>query len=300
MEQYKYSLFWKKGDNTKNITPLKEITTAELVDIIRSPKLKDTPKKQRPYITPYGTFSKRNNNSLKTFNKNLVCLDYDNLSEFQLRYIISFWCLRSSVLLCLPSPSGKGVKVLIRCRHSFEPKALFDGLKHNTLPFCVGQAEPDIMQFVLSQPMFIPYCETPYFNPEADIENFRFKTPKKEVYKPIEIDYSKLKNDKTLDRVNKWFIGRVEHCLNSLESRPIEAGTHTYLWSVIMRLYPYLDQQTAVTETEITDKLTSIVLQRYEGNRSEVNSLHRSIKIAKTYKLSLIDEINKTATYKIA
>ena len=82
-------------------------------------------------------------------------------------------------------------------------------------------------------------------------------------------------------------------------NRPIEQGTHNYLWSVIMRIYPFLNQQSVIDENAITQQLERIVLNRYNGNKSEVKVLHNSIKIAKTYSLSIVDEINKTANKKI-
>ena len=87
--------------------------------------------------------------------------------------------------------------------------------------------------------------------------------------------------------------------LESLQQRPLDMGTHNFLWSVLMRIYPYLNQQTAVQEHELTTKLEQIILSRYAGDKSQVSALHRSIAKAKEYQLNLIELINKTAKIKI-
>ena len=304
---YTYSLFWKKGDNTKNTTPRRIIDTSELVDIIKSKWLMNLNKIERPYITPYGVFHKRNNNSLVDYNNEVICLDFDKVNDSTLFTLLQDeYRNNPSTILSVISPSGNGLKVLLRAKHSFDPGELYNGLKHNINLFKskYGNIMPDSMQFVLSQPMFIPYCENPYYNPNALPMRVKFEKPPKMEYKPLNendkiILNETLSDDNKMNRVNKWFSGRVKHCLERLENRPIESGTHNYLWSVIMRLYPFINQQTAVNENDITQQLERIVLNRYDGKKSEVSVLHNSIKIAKTYSLSIVDEINKTATIKI-
>ena len=87
--------------------------------------------------------------------------------------------------------------------------------------------------------------------------------------------------------------------LESLQQRPLESGTHNFLWSVLMRIYPYLNQQTAIQENEITQQLEQIILSRYQGDKSQVSALHRSIAKAKEYQLNLVELINQTAKVKI-
>ena len=156
------------------------------------------------------------------------------------------------------------------------------------------------MQFVLSQPMFIPYSENPYFNPSAEPMNVEFNPPGK-VHSgvPIKVDTIKVESTKNTSRVNRFFTTRVNMLLESLQQRPLDMGTHNFLWSVLMRIYPYLNQQTAVQEHELTTKLEQIILSRYAGDKSQVSALHRSIAKAKEYQLNLIELINKTAKIKI-
>lgn len=307
VEHFTYSLFWRKGDNTKNTTPRRIIDTNELAEIIKSKWLKNLNKIERPYITPYGVFHKRNNDSLVDFNNEVICLDFDNVNnKTHLTILKDQYENNPSTILSCISPSGNGLKVLLRANHNFEPKDLYNGLKHNIdlFKFKLGNITPDSMQFVLSQPMFIPYCENPYYNPKAIPLKENFEKPPIVEYKPLNendriILQETLSDDYKVNRINNWFSGRVKYCLDSLENRPIEQGTHNYLWSVIMRIYPFLNQQSVIDENAITQQLERIVLNRYNGNKSEVKVLHNSIKIAKTYSLSIVDEINKTANKKI-
>ena len=66
-----------------------------------------------------------------------------------------------------------------------------------------------------------------------------------------------------------------------------------------MRLYPYLNQQTAIQEHELTSQLESIISARYNGDKTQVKALHRSIAKAKENQFNLIDLINETAKVKL-
>jgi hypothetical protein len=66
-----------------------------------------------------------------------------------------------------------------------------------------------------------------------------------------------------------------------------------------MRIYPYLNQQTAIQENELTQQLEQIILSRYQGDKSQVSVLHRSIAKAKEHQLNLVELINQTAKVKI-
>lgn len=286
-----FSLFWKEGDNTKNTTPRKEINCSDLVDIIQSKWLKELPKIERPYITPYGTFTKRNNEGLKHFNSQLIALDYDKVSADDLQYLKLFWKGQSNTILSLVSPSGNGLKVILRAKHNFTPETLYTGLKENINLFTISGIEPDPMQFVLSQPMFIPYSPDPYFNPTAKLKEYPFKEVTIQEVEPAQIEPIKTGS---LDRVNTFFKNRVEMLCSNLESYPRGNGTHTYLYSIIKRIYPYINQQTALTEKEITARLESILFKRY-GNHSRKKELHRTIEAGRYPEKSLIDLINETS-----
>ena len=113
------------------------------------------------------------------------------------------------------------------------------------------------------------------------------------------IDEIKVQETKNLNRVNRFFLNRVNMLLDNLKQRPRNTGTHAYIYSILMRLYPYLNQQTAIQEHELTTKLEQIILSRYNNDKSQVSALHRSIAKAKEHQLNLIELINKTAKIKI-
>jgi hypothetical protein len=289
--ELRFSLFWRRGDNRETIYPRKEIGLDELVKILSSPWLKSLPKIERPFITAYGTFKQRNNDSLKRFNENLVALDYDKLTPEDLNYLSMYWRLQPNTILSLISPSGNGLKVLLKAKHTFTPEALYEGLKLNKEHFVIGGVQPDLYQFVLSQPLFLPYSENPYYNPSAVCVDYGFKeAEKKGIVASGEVNIEPIP-DSAQNRVNTYFINRVNYLLNSLRTRPEGEGTHQYLYSVIKRIYPYIDQQTAVLESDITARLEEIVRERY-GNDSQINSLHSSIKRGREPAQSLKDLIN--------
>ena len=142
-DNLKFSLFWREGDNRKNIIPRKDINLGELVHIIKSPWLKSIPKIERPYITPYGIFHSRKKDELIKMNNDIVCLDYDKLTIEKLNYLQLFWECQKNTILCLISPSGNGLKVLIRVKHTFTPETLYNGLKFNQEHFIIGGVKPD-------------------------------------------------------------------------------------------------------------------------------------------------------------
>jgi len=299
-KEYSFSLFYNGSDNTKNTVPRKVITLDELVDIIKSDYLKALPKKERPYITPYGTFSKRNTEGLVDFNSDIICLDYDKLTSGKIRYINNHWKDKRCTLLSVISPSGNGLKVLLRAEHGFQPKELYSGLKVNADLFKVARMEVDLMQFVICQPMFIPYSENPYYNPHAEPMKIDFKQAEKaHSDEPIRIDTTRVRKAKNISRVNAFFSNRVNMLLDGLRTRPRDSGTHAYLYSILMRLYPYLNQQTTIQEHELTAELERIISQRYNGDKSKLYALHRSIAKAKEHQYNLIELINQTAKVKI-
>ena len=298
--EYRFSFFYNGTDNTKNTIPSKAINLCELVDIIKSDKLQNLPKHERPYITPYGVFTKRNKQSLIHYNEDIICLDYDKLKSYELRYIHKHWCNQSCTLLSVISPSGNGLKVLLRAEHTFDSDGLYEGLKENAALFTIATREVDLMQFVICQPMFIPYSEEPYFNPHAEPMKEEFKEPKMaHSDEPIKVDSIKVQATKNTSRVNAYFTNRVQMLLKALQERPRGTGTHTFLYSILMRLYPYLNQQTAIQEHELTSRLEQIILERYNGEKSKVNALYRSIAKAKEHQLNLVELINQTAKVKI-
>lgn len=298
--EYRFSLFFNGADNTKNTIPREEINLDRLVEIIKSEDLRYIPKHERPYITPYGIFTKRNKQSQEYFNEDIICLDYDKLKSYELEYIHEHWSKQPCTLLSVISPSGNGLKVLLRAEHGFDSDSLYEGLKANTDLFTIARCEADLMQFVICQPMFIPYSENPYYNPHAEALNAVFKQPKKaHPGEPIRIDTTKVQSTRNISRVNAYFTNRVQMLLKALQERPRGTGTHSYMYSILMRLYPYLNQQTAIQEHELTSQLERIILQRYNGDKSKVHALHRSIAKAKEHHYNLIELINKTAKVKI-
>lgn len=190
-----FSLFYDHTKGIFNTTPKKQITFKELQDIYNSDHVKKITsaitnaktkeqkqdlKKRLPFITPYGTFKERNNNSINHFNSNIVAFDFDGLDKHKAIELKALISSIDSCLLCVISPRQKGVKALIRVNHNTTPSNLYDTLKFNAKHLCnsIGLSDYyqycDKAQFVLCQPMFIAYDKTAYFNADAKVSKYKF------------------------------------------------------------------------------------------------------------------------------
>ncbi len=316
VQSLRFSMFWGEGDNTKNCHPLKVISFEDLVSLIMNKELKGIDKKERPYFTPYGTFSYRNNSNLLTYNQDLVSLDYDKITPEQVTLLDKYWSSRRSTLLSMRSPSGNGLKVLLWAETGIDIKqgtqTHYETLKYNRSIFTIMGIVPDPAQFVLSQPFFIPYNEEFYFNFHPKKEHYPFTKkptpPPRPVKKPtaykfhkkeysllINIEYSLLikkplyvkpplqllENPSSLSVRNQFFIDRCNYFLSELKKTGQGEARHQKVFWVLMNLFPYLDQQTAITEAELILKLEDVVRFIY-GSRDEISALHRSIKEVKS------------------
>ena len=274
----RFSLFWKDGDNTKNCNPLKVISFEDLISIIMDQALKDISKKERPYFTPYGTFSYRKDSFIQTYNKNLVALDYDKISEDQVNYLDLYWRSRRSTLLSMRSPSGNGLKVLLWAETgidiSKDPEAHYNFLKHNSWVFTILGIDADTSQFVLSQPFFIPYNKDFYFNFHPKKEQYPFAQIPPPL-PPPPLKFNPLEFDST--EVNDFYVKRFEYWIQWIQNRSNSKGRHQAIYTVLMNLLPYVNQQTALSESELISTMERIVENLY-GDRSEISALYRTIK----------------------
>lgn len=197
MEKLKFSLF--VGNGIYNTDPKREINFKQLVEILESdqlkllskqirdcldPKIRKSLKMQLPYITTYGTFTKRNNDSIVHFNNNLVAFDFDDLDLDSIDFIKSKCRKSSNVLYCGKSPRSNGVKILMLVNHEFTTR----NHRENLLIYAeeiqkdlgIEEFECDIAQFTLSQPYFISHDIDSHINFEAVATNGTYKEKQKE------------------------------------------------------------------------------------------------------------------------
>ena len=210
-----------------------------------------------------------------------MSLDYDKITPEQVTLLDKYWSSRRSTLLSMRSPSGNGLKVLLWAETGIDIKqgtqTHYETLKYNRSIFTIMGIDPDPAQFVLSQPFFIPYNEEFYFNFHPKRENYPFtKKPTPPPRPTIVASPGSFDSNE----VNQFFVRRFEYWINWIQNKPVSEGTHSPVFTVLMNLLPYVNQQTALTEQELIYTLEQIVESRY-GNRSEIPALHRSIKEVK-------------------
>jgi hypothetical protein len=182
MEKPKFSFFYS-SIGIRNTKPTKEINLPELFQILQSEKLKDhtllireskddeTKTKLKlllPYITPYGTFEKREDKQIIHYNRNLIALDFDNLDHFSLSYITNQIIKSKRAYYVGKSPRGKGIKALIFAGCEFTTEEHYKSLKCNEEAILkylnIENEKLDFNMFKLSQGFFLNYDETAYFN----------------------------------------------------------------------------------------------------------------------------------------
>jgi hypothetical protein len=185
IDSLRFSLFYDVKKGIYTTTPIQQITFKRLINIYQSEGVKkvthelqeandkDKPelKKLLPFITPYGTFNPtRNKESIASFNASLICLDIDNVSNSDARLIKVILSKQTSTLLCVISPRGRGVKAFILISDTTPLNECYNTLKLNKehIAKSIGLIDflehIDNAQFNITQPMFIAFDESLYYN----------------------------------------------------------------------------------------------------------------------------------------
>lgn len=173
----------------KQVIPKREIYFGELVRLLRSTKQKELTAKiiaevtdeekqqlklQSYFITPYGTFPYRENESIKHYNPFVIAFDFDKMSAKQVAKLIAIFIKSPSCILCLKSARQKGVKAIILISEAIPLKTHYLSLIANkaALLEALGASEflefLDFAQFKLSQPFFLSYDPDLHYNPDAE------------------------------------------------------------------------------------------------------------------------------------
>ena len=266
----KFSIIANGG--IKNTLPDKEISLPELVAIYQNKAIKDicqkisiepdkTKKRELklllPYITPYGTFTKRADNLITSYNKNILAIDIDYIKPgADLKKVFNALKSAEGCLLAASSASGKGIKALfyIEYKNSDSLNDHFQLLKKNInlIAASIGLTdlklksiedpakflELDKMQFVLSQAFFVFKGDLFYFNtrPPAPLKlNFE-PLPPPEPIKPFMA--IKINTGQQLT-INDFLLQRLSTVINSLNAD----GKHRQIYKFrdIAKLKKYSD-----------------------------------------------------------
>ena len=185
IDKLRFSLFYNPQKGIYTTTPTQQITFKRLINIYKAEGIKkvteelqtanesDKPglKKLLPFITPYGTFNPtRNKQSIESFNSSLIALDIDNVCNSDARLIKQILSTQTSTLLCVISPRGRGVKAFILISDTIPLNECYNTLKINKqrIAQSIGLTKfiehIDNAQFNITQPMFIAFDESLYYN----------------------------------------------------------------------------------------------------------------------------------------
>ena len=306
MKEIKFSFFHsEKGISNKH--PQKEIDLNNLFRIFQSEKLvsytnaiknaenEDLQKELKlhlPFITPFGTFEKKENSLITHYNQNFIAFDFDYLEAHEIEEIKNKAKHSQNVIYCGISPRGKGVKMLMFYNHLFEPGNHSSNLKHyaKSILKTIGiEQEPDPLQFTLSQAMFLSHDPNAYYNLYACATNEPLQPFKPTTEKPA----PKI-NIKSNSRIDKFLIGslrkKIEFLINTKEGERHSALINCIQIVGLMKYYaPHLEDQFYNTL-----KQAIIIMYGNEQNAissNGINSLNDIFMNAEFRTLDKIDEI---------
>lgn len=280
--KHEFSLFYDAEKGIKNTTPKQAIDFKRLVAIYRSDKVyqltnqlrnataedKARIKNKLPFFTPYGAFTKRNNESIAHHNSNIVAFDFDGLDKHTARQLKQLLTYNNSVLLSCISPRENGVKALVLLDSTTAPETHYLTLKFNNDTICEGlgikeyKEHSDRAQFVLCQPMFIAHDRELYVNYDA--------TPllKLQPYQAPQIEHQErtiLAPSFQSNRIEQYLLNASNKLYHELTST--KEGTRHHSIIKVQKIASWLHYAPHL-ENEIKNHLQSAVLHMYGGHKT--------------------------------
>ena len=170
----------------EKVNPDKQINLIELIAILSNPAIRKLSaalrackdpaaraklKAKLPYFTPYGSFSYRNNNSILSYNKNILAVDIDAIPDSEVPIVFNIIKNNKACILAYISAKAKGVKALIHVDYANEPDPIAD--HYNLLStnseylnsiLGITNWKLDKAQLKLSQPFFMFNADGLYYN----------------------------------------------------------------------------------------------------------------------------------------
>jgi hypothetical protein len=145
---------------------VEQIRLAKQQDPLKGAKLKT----KLPYITPYGLFSERKNEAIQSYNY-ITAIDIDKKDNpvTDMGEVFKRLCSLPSCILAFKSPSGNGVKGLVKVPdNAYNQADHYEVYKQVIQPFIEKQCgcKIDQRQGVLSQPLFLTHDKDLYYNPD--------------------------------------------------------------------------------------------------------------------------------------
>tara|TARA_R110002033_G_scaffold60171_1_gene110188 strand:+ start:2232 stop:4568 length:2337 start_codon:yes stop_codon:yes gene_type:complete len=192
----------KELDVFKVLESIQDGTYKELISNVRlyiNDKVKrDAEKKKLPLVSFCGTFSTRGNNNLIK-HSGLACLDFDHvLNVIETKAKIS---KDKYTLACFVSPSGDGVKVLVKIPKvgtDSDYKTFYSELAKHYDQY--GETDPSTKD--ISRATYLTHDSEMYINSASEMFTDRF-VPKEIIVKPINVCIEDM--DEISKRIITWF-----------------------------------------------------------------------------------------------
>ena len=252
-KEWEFSLFFDTQKGLYNTTPLGWINLQRLFEIYKSNylktkskelfKAKDEEKQEKksklPYITPTGTFSYRNNESILSYNSSLLVLDIDNLSKedaIECQYILS---MQRGCVLSIISPRGGGVKAMFYLSNEIILENHYTTLTENKDYIATFLGIPqyankiDVGQNKLSQPFLIGYNTPCFFNENPNPTYWGIKNIEKKTFEHIPPTFTNRTPTSSIEetRIKAYFDNQLMRDLESFAL--IQKGErHANIWRV--------------------------------------------------------------------
>jgi len=269
-KEWEFSLFFNTKKGLNNTTPLGSIDLKRLIEIYKSNYLKRKSKelfkaktdeeKQRiksflPYITPTGSYSYRNNESILSYNSSLLPLDIDELSKedaVECQYILS---MQRGCILSIISPRGGGVKALFYLGNEITQTNHYTILTENRdriatlLDITQYKEHIDIAQNKLSQPFFIGYNSKSFFNENPLPTRWKIVNTEKKIIEHIPPTLTNRTPTSSIEqkRISAYFDKLLAMDVNMFAG--IQKGErHSNIWKVggissFIHYAPYLEEE---------------------------------------------------------
>lgn len=308
MENVLMSLFYDQKKGLFSTEPKENINLQRLIQIyksefvklktseIQNPELtqkqKQELKKHLPFVTPYSCSTYRNKESVYHLNSNIICLDFDNLTEQNARLLKYQLSENESTILTAISPRANGVKAIVLLpepnehkKHLAELINRFDLVqdkptnqeienhyyfqKHNlqAILSSLGITEiADLAQLKVVQPFLIAYDEYLYYNLEAkplNIELLQYTPPERA---PIELKVLPKDFNEVIKKRIAGFIRKKASFICSDMLNTSKGARHQQIYRCIdvLEYLHYLPE----IESEIIQTLTNGITQMY-GTENE-------------------------------
>ena len=233
--------FYRKG--IVNKIPSSDIDIKYAIDLIRGeqyksdierlrnssdPHVRNVIKKNLDYFTFSGRFKKRLTESLIE-HSGILCLDFDDINPEE---YFDYICQQEFTLACFRSPSGNGLKVLVKIQPQFHLQSFVALTKFfETASLCVDQSGKDV-----TRACFVSYDPQAYFNPdsklftfETAIEKHRTGPSNDEIH--IEQEEKRETSSKEYERLKN--LKRVLFCVEQIEAGKIDISADYDDWLLI-------------------------------------------------------------------